>query len=168
MFVYEFHCDRCRSRVVAAMGVIGYYQTPEGTRSPALSSPAWCNRCSTVVDAEALPDMSRLAAELHRLQTEGPNNSDRTLAEEFGDNCADFCLRRIKRWTEMLDLFGSRVSPNRCIECGASDFQVLRSAEGGMPAEFDHPQCMGRFELTQICHASQATYFVLDLEGNRL
>lgn len=167
MFAYTYKCDQCRGSASAFIGAIGYYELGSGAQFPAHSSPAWCDTCETIVRAEDLIDPLLLQRELRRLSEEGPNDADVALAKEIGQSCEEYCAARIVTWTRYLNIFSTRVSPNRCVECGSANIHFLFAEDGMMPDAFHHPRCGGQMRLIESAHASPATYFVLDCEGLR-
>jgi hypothetical protein len=168
MFTYEYECDRCRFRVLGLWGASGYYESTSGDRIPALCSPAWCEACHTIVSAERLLAPAFLQSELIRLSEEGPDDDDRTLAQEFGQPIDEFCSGRVETWNRYLRFFSDRISANRCVECGSTAIRFLETDEGKMPDAFEHPRCGGQLKLREFAHGIPAKPFVLDGEGTRI
>lgn len=168
MFTYDYECDRCGFCAVAMYGAPGFHESRSGERIPALCSPAWCEACKTIVNAEDLIDPEFLQCELKRLLTDGPDDGDRALAREFGQPIEEFCTGRIETWKRCLHFFSDRISPNRCIECGSTEIQFLETGDRKMPDVFGHPHCGGQLKLKESAICCPATFFVLNWEGTRV
>ena len=169
MFVFTYECDACSFRGNALCGRIGYYVFPDGIRMPASTSPAWCRQCQTITNAETLPTADGVLEEIARLRNNQTNELDVELAEILSQTLAEFVSSRLARFTELDSRFRDRQSNNRCIDCGSSDFAYLRdNGRDPLPQELLHEGCRGTLRLVETLHASPATYFTLDREGNRV
>lgn len=149
---------------------MGYYQLDSGKRIFALVDPAWCNICAGISQVEVNPTKHELQLQIDACASEelAPEEleffqlSDRPIAEYLG--------RKRQSLVKLMELVEHRSLPNRCIECGFSDFTLLTdlSTDGEFPNAFAHRGCGGMLRVTDWLHASPAYYFLLDREGNRL
>lgn len=149
-------------------GAVGYYLLDDGRRVPAWTSPCWCERCQTITLAEDLPDIDRLEASLQLIHEQGVSDFDREWAEQTGETPEAFVARRQRNLERAIEAHRGRQAPPRCLECGESDFRFLADPEDSMPESFGHPGCTGEMKLITSCHASPATYFLLDRNGVRI
>lgn len=137
---------------------------------PVSTDPAWCNVCNDITSVESLRPTDEITEEIDRLQRRDFNDWDIEFAEALRESIDDIAIRRIELWLQQRNRFENRTLPNRCIECGFSDFRTLRSfaTSGDIPETFLHAKCGGILRQTETCHAIPATYFVLDADGNRV
>ena len=170
VWCFDYRCDRCNFRATAVHGARGYYRFDDGFEMHALTDSAWCNVCNDITSVESLRPIDEIRDEIDRLQKRDFNDWDVECAEAFHESIDDIAIRRIEMLTQHRNRFANRLLPNRCIECGFSDFETLRSiaTSGDMPETFFHAKCGGILRQTVTCHAIPATYFVLDADGNRV
>jgi hypothetical protein len=170
LYCYDYKCDRCSFDAAAAYGAIGYYRFPDGGELHVLTTPAWCDQCETITIAEALPDIAFLRAELARYASGKFTDSDREAATGLSQSLDAFVASRRQSHANWISRFERRTIPGRCIECGFSDFRFLTSFtdDNTFPDVFVHPGCNGMMRMIRTCHASPATFFVLDGDGNRV
>jgi hypothetical protein len=167
MFVYDYECSVCHFKARAAIGAVGYYQLDDGKRMWAIISPCWCERCQTITLAEDLPDVGRLEASLQRIREHGWSDLDRQWAEQIGKSSEAVLARRQRNLEQQIEAHRGRTAPPRCLECGESDCRSL-APDDRLPKSFRHPGCAGEMKLGTSCHASPATYFLLDRNGVRI
>ena len=168
MFVYVYQCDACNFCGRARWGQIGYYVFPDGERLPARTDTVWCRECNTFTLAENLPTVGAMLEEIERLQNNRTDEFDAEIAEMLEQSLDEHVASRLAAFQDLRDRFRDRRSPNRCIECGANNFDEVRDDRDCMPKELPHPNCQGVLRLVETYHASPATYFTLDREGNRI
>jgi len=170
LYCYDYKCDRCNFEAGATYGAVGYYRFSDGGELHVLTTPAWCDQCETITIAEALPDIAFLCTELARYERGDFSDSDREAAATFSETIDAFVASRRETFANWISRFKHRTTPDRCIDCGFSVFRLLTSFtdDDAFPDAFAHPGCNGMMRMVRSCHASPATYFVLDGDGNRV
>lgn len=170
MYVFTYKCDLCGFRATAVRGNIGFYRFADGYNMHALTEPAWCHVCNDITSVESLKPLDVIESEIDRLRQKDYNDWDIECAEMLHESVDAMATRRIELLRTQKSRFENRTIPNRCIECGFSDFRTLRSfaTASDLPESFLHFQCGGLLRQIETCHASPATYFVLDCDGNRV
>jgi hypothetical protein len=105
---------------------------------------------------------------LKRFQDGIVTKADIEVANLLNQSADDFIATAIVELSNNIRHFQSRKSPNRCIDCGLSDFISLVDEQGEALDALVHPKCGGvlRCESTGIGRSS--FHFRLDGEGNRL
>jgi hypothetical protein len=170
VFCFDYKCDHCGFRATAVRGAIGYYRFDDGQELHALAEPAWCYVCADITSVESLKPTKAIIEEIDRLNRRAFNDWDVECAEQLRESIDDVAGKRIERLQDYKKRFESRTIPNRCIECGFSDFRELASfsTSGDIPESLLHFKCGGTLRQVDASHAIPATYFVLDADGNRL
>lgn len=126
------HCDYARSIGSPPRS----YALPDGSGMPIPDGFGWCKSCETVTPCETLPAL----ADVERLLVAARSQTDQKLATE---------LDRTRCWLK------TRVSPPRCLECGAVDispfppgWSVYRSEESDEDFhDIPHPNCHGMLHV---------------------
>ncbi len=168
MIIYTYQCNACRFRGWARSWPVGYYLFTDGERMPASTSVVWCHKCNAFTSAENLPTLDFIAEEISRHKANQTNDFDVEMAQLFECSLEEHVSSRLAAYTKLDYRFRDRQSANRCIECGATDFDYVRDDRDAMPDEWPHPNCHGTLLLVETAHAIPATYFTLDREGNRI
>jgi hypothetical protein len=168
MFSHRYECDECQLEAFALCGRPGYYQFADGQRIVADSLPVWCHLCSTITLAENIPAIDDLVVRLKQLENGDLSENELEFIASLKDNLDDHIKGCINNCQIHISRFANRRTPNRCIECGASDFIVLGDAEGRMPQSIQYHVCKGALSLKEWHICSPATFFLLDAEGNRI
>lgn len=168
MYIFHYCCDRCGIEADAIQGRPGYYEFPDGDRIPVLTRTVWCRRCATLTAAEGLAPMDVLREELSRCRAGLLDDQHREYAEAINESLDSYIASRMKAIALVVERFQHRKSPNRCIECGSTDYDYIELEDDRMPDAITHPNCGGVLRLGDHCLASPVTFFLLDPEGNRI
>ena len=132
---YQVKCSQCDySRSIRSPPRT--YAFLDGTRMPIPEGFGWCKSCENVTPCETLPAL----VDVERLLIEARSESDQKFAAE---------LKRTKHWLE------TRVSPPRCLECGAVNiilfalgWSVYRDEESEEDFhDIPHPNCSGMLHV---------------------
>ena len=168
-------CDRCDFAVELCEswhGVEGLYRIPDSQPIPLVGRWAWCNRCFDISQAEMLPMIGEIRAELRaslwNVSAWGEDVWRCTQAVAESEPISRRCHRRILR--SMLEWRRHRRSPPRCLNCGTTDIQFASDDMGNTGVgTICHPNCAGmiHFELGAIWTGICEGYDAYDPEGNR-
>ncbi len=123
MWCFDYRCDLCGFRATAVHGAIGYYRFDDGFEMYALTEPAWCNVCNDITSVESLRLIDKVTEEIDRLLKRDFNDWDIECAQALQESIDDSAVRRIERLMQYRNRFENRILPNRCIQCGFSDFE---------------------------------------------
>lgn len=170
MYLSDYECDRCPFVATAYFGRVGYYLVEDTTRIPAMSTPAWCDGCGTIVSMEELIDPWKTKQSLDHLELNGATEFDIEWAGVMSTSLEEFVATRKRNLQLALKLAFSRHSLPRCIECGSTLVTGLVFEDDRLIPEFEHPGCDGilRLKSGESRIAQPATYFLLSTEGNRI
>ena len=100
---YSAKCSSCEYKRDIAVPPRAY-ALPDGTEMPIESGFGWCHACGGVTSCEVLPAL----ADVERLLAEGRIEGHQALIEE---------MEQKRGWLR------ARVSPPRCLECGATHIE---------------------------------------------
>lgn len=168
MFLENYRCDGCDFSGWARSGAFGEYIFDDGDRLVVSTRNAWCNRCSAISLVEDLPLLDVLAARLKRHQDGIITNADIEVANLVNSSLDEFIATEIKDLASKIRHFQDRKVPNRCIDCGLSDFVSLADEKGRSLEAIVHPECGGVLRRGATGIARSSFRFRLDHEGNRL
>jgi hypothetical protein len=140
-----------------------YYELEDGSHIDLRSRPVWCRKCRCYTDGESIESLDEIDRQLSDLNDPG-SEMYRLTQDSLSGPRGRFRLhwveltRHRRRWRER------RVSPPRCLLCGATDIVVLREDE-----EIPNPCGPGTVLLTVIgqCSTSFNEWYFTP-EGERI
>jgi hypothetical protein len=130
---FNVSCDLCNFEATLGDRAVPRYDLGDGTEHYMKTQSAWCFACRSMVDAENLPTLAELL-ELRAELMESVGDIDFVTGYVFTEAYVDRRSAPMERWRV------TRVSPPRCLDCGATEIVPHQPLDDG---PFLHPECGG-------------------------
>jgi hypothetical protein len=154
MSLLEARCSKCEYERKISADILRSYKLDESTDVTIPTTYGWCHGCSNVTPIEELPSIERIVLDIAAAGEVDPKWADR--------------LRRLHRWR-----LGRR-GPAKCLECGASEFDLFEFEENDdVDAVWErrpitHPKCGGVLTLQGIGFSRSGIWVFYSPEGEKL
>jgi hypothetical protein len=141
--------ERCGSRG-------NWYELEDGSRLKVQTTPIWCRRCNGITEGEQVESLGEIDQRLAGLRD--PTSERYVFRRHVRDHAIEETEKR-RPWRER------RVSPAKCIRCGATDIVVFP-----MDVEIPNPAGPGTVEVTCIglCTPAGSNNWSFTPEGDRM
>ena len=165
MFGIEYKCDRCVESETVWECCIAQYRLHDGREISCFNQPAWCHHCKCVRNVECIPELFQIEMFLDRLTHAGITPGIRETAEVLDISPEEYFQDQIDGLIARLEWRRNRKSSPKCLQCGTSNFDVLKNDADQALDSFAHPHCGGIFRYVTSCHFSQASEEIVNSEG---
>jgi len=148
----EINCPRCKLSfdVSADLSWIPakpyFYQLANGRKEAAHTKKSWCRRCEQPTDCERLPNVKTMRDDLYKLTQEAHALQAKIFSFTKSNQQQLSKIESQKEYLEsQLSIFSRRKSPERCLECGATELIEIDlpsfCANTRRKISFLHPDC---------------------------
>jgi hypothetical protein len=130
---FNVACDRCNFEATLGDRGVPRYDLGDGQDHYMKTQSAWCLACRSMVDAEKLPTLTELL-DLRAQLMDSVGDVDFVTGNVFTQAYVDRRSAPMEHWR------ANRVSPPRCLDCGAIEIVPHQPLDDG---PFLHPECGG-------------------------
>lgn len=133
---FKVSCDRCDFEATLGDRALPRYDLGDDRDHYMQTQSAWCHACRSMVDAEKLPTVAELVDERAQLM-KSVGEMELVTGYVITEVDVDRRMAPMDRWR------AKRLSPPRCLDCGATEIVPHEPLEDG---PFLHPGCGGKIE----------------------